>query len=404
MQTILSLFSGIGGLERGTEAATGARVVCQVERDPFACRILARHWPEAERLDDVAAVGPEWRGVDLLCGGFPCQPHSLTGKREAGDDERDLWPETARILREVQPRAAIFENVPGLLTSRTDPKNPATKGHFFLRILKDCAKAGYLVRWDCCPASAVGAQHRRDRVFLVCTRFATGWPNMTLFPIQEPLFGTSPIDWPRAGAWTGQAYEARPRWPVMGDTKFCTPTSSDGGRRGDPDMAERWASGEVIKECHRRLRTQVLQRWPTPRASDSNGAGAHGSGGLDLRTAVSEWPTPTARDWRSGKHSTETGERNAKPLSEVAWQKEGKPESGALNPDWVEWLMGFPPGWTLPEGDSLQHTFPLPIDVEPAIPRTTTEKKDRRQRLERLGNAVVPAVAEAVARSLLSIF
>ena len=396
MQTILSLFSGIGGLERGIEAATGARVVCQVERDPFARRILARHWPQAERMDDVAAVGPEWRGVDLLCGGFPCQPHSLAGEREAGDDERDLWPETARILREVQPKAAIFENVPGLLTSRTDPKNPATKGHFFLRILKDCQKAGYLVRWDCCPASAVGAQHRRDRVFIVCTRNGGGWQNMTLSPIQEPLFGTNPVDWPRAGAWAGQAYEARPRWPVV----------------------------------------------------------------------EARWPTPLASDWRSGKCSDNYDAVRARPLREVIWHESGKPESGALNPAWVEWLMGFPPGWTLPEAEegtvtvtlppdvdgwavpagytgpaevvaengdsvdirwiggpgdgeiepvdqehiadsakgSLARAFPLPLNVEPPIPRFDGGAHGRPHRIRCLGNAVVPAVAEAVARSLLSIF
>lgn len=327
---ILSLCSGIGGLELGIEQATGARTICQVERDPFARAILARHWPGVKRMNDVRDVDSTFRGVaDIVCGGFPCQPHSLAGSRKASEDDRDLWPEMARIMREVQPKAAIFENVPGLLTSRTDPKNDATKGHFFLRILRDLEAAGYMVRWDCCPASAVGALHRRDRVFIVATR---GPVNGEPYPIApESMWGhPQPLEWPRAGAWSGGAvYQAPARWPGLG---------------------------------------------------------------------ASPWPTLSSRDWKSGKHGAVTEARNnSRPLNEVAWKEAGKPsDTPHLCPVWCESLMGFPHGWTEPEGDSL-HDAPAP----PALIGPHLVAARSVDRIRTLGNAVVPRVARTVAEVML---
>lgn len=158
-----SLFSGIGGLELGLERA-GMRVVWQVECDPFATRVLEKHWPNVARYRDVRECGSHnLEQVDLICGGFPCQPHSLAGKRRASADERDLWGEFARIIRELKPRWVVAENVPGLLSSE--------HGRFFGRVLRDLAACGYDAEWQVLPASAFGAWHRRDRVFIVaCTR------------------------------------------------------------------------------------------------------------------------------------------------------------------------------------------------------------------------------------------
>jgi len=97
---------------------------------------------------------------DVVCGGFPCQPHSCAGKRLASADERDLWGECRRVLGDLRPRFALFENVAGLLTSE--------RGGFFNRILSDLAALRYACQWQVVPASAVGAPHRRDRVWLLC--------------------------------------------------------------------------------------------------------------------------------------------------------------------------------------------------------------------------------------------
>lgn len=154
-----SLFSGIGGLELGLEWA-GMTTAWQVERDPYACRVLAKHWPDVPRHDDVTTFQPATAApVDLVCGGFPCQPHSLAGKRLASGDERDLWGHFARIIREAQPRWVVAENVPGLLSSEG--------GRYFGRVLADLASLGFDAEWFVLPAAAVGAPHRRDRVFIV---------------------------------------------------------------------------------------------------------------------------------------------------------------------------------------------------------------------------------------------
>lgn len=157
--TVGSLFSGVGGLDLGLERA-GMRVAWQVEIDDYATRVLARHWPDVPRFRDVRECGRHnLAPVDLVAGGFPCQPHSLAGKRGASGDDRDLWGEFARILRELKPRWVVAENVPGLLSSEA--------GRFFGRVLRDLAASGYDAEWDCLPAAAFGAPHLRDRVFLV---------------------------------------------------------------------------------------------------------------------------------------------------------------------------------------------------------------------------------------------
>ena len=395
---ILSLCSGIGGLELGIEQATGARTICQVERDPFARSILARHWPGVQQLDDVRSVDGTFKGkAGIVCAGFPCQPHSLAGSRNASNDERDLWPEMARIMREVQPQAAIFENVPGLLTSRTDPQNDATKGHFFLRILRDLETAGYLVRWDCCPASAVGAVHRRDRVFIVATRTAAGWPAMSSMPITpESMWGQhQALGWPRAGAWMGgRAYQARPLWFPASPSKFRTPCRKDGEK--------------IFSEAENKrdsLTGQIGRIIPTPTAVESRNRTSNRANpnsnhhdGVTLSDFVRMWPTPTSRDWKGGDAHSIANVPDNGLLGRVAARGT---ESGALNPDWVEWLMGFPLGWTVPGDESLHGSSPLALGDEPDIPRVTTTKTDRRNRLSRLGNAVVHQVARTVATAML---
>ncbi len=154
-----SLFAGIGGIDLGLERA-GMECAWQVEIDDFCNRVLEKHWPHVKRYRDIREVGAtNLEPVDLLCGGFPCQPHSLAGKRQASADERDLWPEYARLIRELRPRWVLAENVPGLLSSEI--------GRFFGGILRDLAESGYDAVWEVLPAAAVGAPHIRERIWIV---------------------------------------------------------------------------------------------------------------------------------------------------------------------------------------------------------------------------------------------
>lgn len=156
-----SLFSGIGGLELGLEAAVpGLRTCWQVEQNEFCRRVLAKHWPDAERFEDVRTVELEdIRGADVICGGFPCQDISVAGKGAGLAGERSgLWWEMHRLTSLALPRVVVAENVPAL-TSRG-----------LSEVLCSLAQLGYTCEWDIISAAAVGACHRRDRLFIVAWR------------------------------------------------------------------------------------------------------------------------------------------------------------------------------------------------------------------------------------------
>src|SRR3989338_2402453 len=160
--TFGSLFAGIGGFDLGLERA-GMKCAWQVELGDYATRILEKHWPHVTRHRDVRECGQHnLEPVDLICGGFPCQPHSFAGMRKGSDDARDLWEEFARIIRELEPRWVLAENVPGILSTES--------GRYFGCILRDLAALGYDVEWECIPASVVGAPHRRERIWIFATK------------------------------------------------------------------------------------------------------------------------------------------------------------------------------------------------------------------------------------------
>lgn len=159
--THLSLFSGIGGLDLAAEWA-GFRTVAQVEKDPFCRGVLARHWPDVPKFEDVKDVTADaLRGAGIaqpptiLSGGFPCQPFSCAGKRRGRTDDRYLWPEMLRLVRELRPAWIVGENVAGLVSLALDD------------VLTDLERAGYSCRAFLLPAAGVGAPHMRDRAFIV---------------------------------------------------------------------------------------------------------------------------------------------------------------------------------------------------------------------------------------------
>ena len=176
---VLSLFSGIGGLELGLERA-GMTVVGQVEIDPFARAVLATHWPEVPRHDDVRTAIPWWSSqprpsVDVVAGGFPCQPFSAAGRRRGVADERWGWPWMADVVRAVRPRVVLVENVPRLLADHVA----------FGWVLADLAALGFDAQWGVLSACAVGAPHTRDRLFLVAhTHRVDGRPRVGTRPGQ----------------------------------------------------------------------------------------------------------------------------------------------------------------------------------------------------------------------------
>lgn len=144
----------MGGLDLGLERA-GMRVAWQCEADPVCRAVLQRHWPHVPIYEDVAHVDRHAPWVDLVCGGFPCQPVSEAGHRRAHEDERWLWPQFARVVRVLRPRYVLVENVPGLLARGMGD------------VVGDLAALRYDAEWDSVSASAVGSPQKRERVFVV---------------------------------------------------------------------------------------------------------------------------------------------------------------------------------------------------------------------------------------------
>ena len=153
---VLDLFSGIGGFSIGLESV-GMETVAFCEQNAYCQKILAQHWPTLPIHSDITELsGYEYRGsVELVCGGFPCQPFSVAGERRGKEDDRALWPEMLRVIREVAPRWVIGENVSGIIPMELD------------NVLSDLEGEGYTCWTFVLPACAVDAQHRRDRVWVI---------------------------------------------------------------------------------------------------------------------------------------------------------------------------------------------------------------------------------------------
>lgn len=160
--THIDLFSGIGGFALAARW-TGFRTVAFCECEPYAQRVLRKHWPDVPIHDDVRTFpGVRYAGATLLTGGFPCQPFSLAGKRAGKEDDRFLWPAMVAVIEAVRPTWVIGENVPGIVTMELD------------RCAADLEAQGYAVWPVIVPACAVGAFHRRDRVWIVAHRDGAG--------------------------------------------------------------------------------------------------------------------------------------------------------------------------------------------------------------------------------------
>ena len=169
---VLDLFSGIGGFALGLEAA-GFETAAFCEIDTYAQKVLKKNWPGVPIYDDVRRITADRLvsdgiGVDVITGGFPCQDISTAGRQAGIDGERSgLLSECSRLLGDIRPRYAIFENVTNLLTG--------DGGDWFKRVLWDISSVGYDAEWHCIPASAIGAYHHRDRVWIVAYPSECKW-------------------------------------------------------------------------------------------------------------------------------------------------------------------------------------------------------------------------------------
>lgn len=439
---LLSLFSGVGGLDSAVERAFNATCIAHCEADTHCRKVLARHWPGVPCFDDVrkltaADVGP----VDIVCGGFPCTDLSVAGKQVGmGGAKSGLWSEYLRLVRELRPSIVVIENVPPLY------RKPEWRGQVEFPL----AELGYRVLWTLCKASDAGAPHRRERTFALAILPGVRVP---MLPTARVSAGDASLPTPAAmvpnDGESVETWEARRQTLIAkhGNSNGCgTPLSIAVQPWPTPRSEDSESSG-----AHRGVAdtlTSAARRWPTPtRQYDMTSSGPNGNGGEYLLGAVQQWTTPTVRDRESpaklqrGTGSVAKGNARTEPLGlQAQWPTPAASEArqgyqhrhpdakgtqqslttiavdqspagaGVLNPNWTEPLCGLPIGWTEAEGP------PQQIDWAPKWPagrgqpqhsweppRTLPSRtgKDRRRRLMAIGNIVVPQQA-ALALALLA--
>jgi DNA (cytosine-5)-methyltransferase 1 len=175
------------------------RVAWQSEIDPYACKVLAKHWPEVLNHGNIKEI--DWRRVepvDVICGGYPCQPFSTAGKRRGEKDPRHLWPWVREAISQLRPRYAILENV---------------RGHLSLggtTVLGEIAALGYDAEWRVVSAASVGANHRRDRVIIVAYPNSQNEPDGAKHKVGMVAYA----DLRQIGRWNGR--DATSRSAVFG--------------------------------------------------------------------------------------------------------------------------------------------------------------------------------------------
>jgi site-specific DNA-cytosine methylase len=368
--TFGSLFAGIGGLDLGLERA-GFTCRWQVEINPFSRAVLAKHWPDVARFEDVRTVGAHnLEPVDLICGGFPCQDISNAGKRVGITGERSgLWTEYARVVRELRPRLVLVENVAALLTRGFDV------------VLGDLAALGFDAEWTVLRASDVGAPHRRERLFVVAHA--------------ERLAGGDDEQWDlqREALDRQEPREAGARRVA----------DADGGRRSRIGIAE----------------SRRLEGARGDLADGSGGDGRELDAAAVADTALRVFayrPDPAAfGPWPAGPGEQQHDWEPARTLAAVADAagilgagRHGEADEHAARPNGdragtVEGDEGR--GSDEAASSALAALGRVPDGIPAALVRkphgVLEAPSNRRQQLEAYGNAVVPQIAEWIGRRIL---
>ena len=292
MLTHLSLFSGIGGLDLAAEAA-GFVTVGQCEWADYPTKILEKHWPDVPRWRDIRTLTKEsfyertgLRTVDVVSGGFPCQPFSVAGKRGGKDDDRYLWPEMCRVIHELRPTWVVGENVPGIVNLALD------------EVLADLEAEGYESQCFNIPACGVDAPHKRHRIAILAHAVNGG--------------GTMRRD----GELSDAPTHGRPRTDNGGRTE----AAITGERRQDEPGTSGMADG---------VRTAIHEA-----DTDADCIG--------LSRRVFDKVLDAARRERERERETRGYDGCLRSFLEVT----PLGRIGRMNPEFLEWLMGYPIGWT----------------------------------------------------------
>lgn len=338
-----SLFSGYGGLDMAVAEVTGAALAWYSEIEPAACRVLSAHYPDVPNLGDITAI--EWAdvpAVDIVTGGYPCQPFSHAGHRKGSKDERHLWPHVADALSALRPGFVVLENVAGHLSLG------------FADVLGDLARLGYDARWGIVRASDAGAPHQRKRLFIVAYTESTG----------------------EGADLSASGLPLQPRRSVGISSHACG--ERHGSRQGPASLADLGESAES-RRWTPSATWQESGTGSAETAADSDIAGSQAwdhTGPDSQRLRVkSVGPAAPTTNWGRYEPAIRRWESLTRPAPLPTIQHQGRPR---LNPQFVEWMMGLPAGHVTGHGLS------------------------NAQALKMLGNGVVPQQAHLALSLLLN--
>ena len=402
----MELCAGYGGIGIALERAFGAETVAVSDIDAGACKILAHRYPHVPNIGDMTTVDwNEWVGkVDIISGGTPCQDLSSAGRRRGMTEgtRSNLWVAMRDAIATIKPALVVWENVRGAFSATADSELEPCPGcvgdgtgepvlRALGRVLGDLSDLRYDAWWYGLRASDVGAAHHRFRVFVFAVR-------------RE---GADADERGREREWWLRAIERHAHRPGRANgirgagepaplVAIPTPTAERDGNTPETHLARKPGRKVVTS-----LDVVVNHCLPSPRTSDTNGPGQHGTGGPDLRTVASTLPTPRATDGTKGGPNQRGSSGDVMLPSAVQDWREYEPAirrqeaafgypaplptepnkngNPRLSAEFSSWLMGLEPGWITD------------------VPRIT-----RNEALKAAGNGVVPQQCEAAARRFLS--
>ena len=405
-----SLFSGYGGLDLAVESVFDATTAWVADIDPGPRKILAHRFPHAPNLGDVTAV--DWAAVepvDIIAGGSPCQDVSHAGRR-AGmttGTRSNLWSAMREAIATIRPSLVVWENVRGVMSAAADSAMEPCPGcmgnrnerpvlRAFGRVLGDLASIGYDAQWHGIRAADVGACHGRWRVFVIAYPQGDPWRikhRNSRDPVTDPVSGgrDGRAPDPLRGALGGTTSSGSGEDAGRRLTLLPTPTATPYGNNQSP------SPGAAVRPSL----DSLAKLLPTPRSSDTNGGGAHGEGGLDLRTTVALLPTPMVGSTSPAAHGQISGQRREQMANALGrWgdyaaaihrhesmlggpapslTEPGRTGNPRLSARFAEWMMCLPDGW---------------VTDTPSITRNEARKA--------LGNGVVPLQAETALRHMIA--
>jgi len=397
---VLSLFAGIGGIDLGLESTGRFETIQFVEYEPFCQHILRRHWPDVPIWGDVKTFDPDSCGdIDLLCGGYPCQPFSVAGKQKGTEDDRHLWPRMFEIIKHKRPTWVLCENVPGHVNLGLD------------QVLFDLESEGYSWQTFVLGAVAVDAPHRRQRLFIVgysdsvrCKQYNETKKEKQIRRSKTSSFSTSYVANTKSERYgrsssqrSGEAERELQPQEQEGST-MGSEVEGCGGLRGEAeDVANTQDIGHVLS----------AHEGEQARRSARCGEGQSEGNSTDVPNTNVEGLEGQRIDRENGEGQKTTdnfdGESSTRDVSDTISERGCSGQTGNQDAEDV----GEQPRGTEHREGSIERRLGGMVDGvpswlhEPDIPRVTTNQVGRTQRLKALGNAVVPQVIAQIARAII---